>query len=449
MNEMSDLKKHIAETVKLALPISIGQLGHIMMGVADSIMVGKLGSAPLAASSLVNGIFFLIIVLGIGMTMAITPLVAIAAGSGKKNEFGEILNTGLIVNLVFALLLIVITFGVSFMLPMLGQPEDVTLLATSYLRILVISILPFLIFQVARQYLDGLSIVKPAMYVAILANFVNIFFNWVLIYGKLGVPALGLDGAGYATTGSRIFLAGAIFIYLYKINKQKELAPSISIKKYSSVLAKKVVRIGLPSGFQYFIEIAAFTFSAIMIGWFGSQSLAAHQIAINVASLTYMVILGISSAGTIRVGYYYGARDQKNLRIAGFSAIGFAGSIMLLSALILIAANRALPLIYISDPEVVSIASKLLIIAAIFQLADGLQATSVGVLRGLTDVRIPLIITFSSYWIVAVPLGYYLGIVFNMGAVGIWTGLCIGLFLVAISCVARFNIKSREPLHKI
>ncbi len=434
---------HIKETVKLALPISIGQLGHIMMGVVDSLMVGKLGPASLAAASLVNGIFFLIMVLGLGMTMAITPLVAIADGADKPDDVKSIFNNGFIVNLIYAFMLSGITFAVTYLLPFLNQPKDVTYLATSYLRIQVISIAPFMVFQIARQYLDGLSLVKPSMYIAVFVNFIHIFLNWVFIYGKLGVPQLGLDGAGIATTGSRFFMAGAIFVYLYKFNKNKHLAPSISFIKYDVKIIKKIIEIGIPSGFQYFMEVAAFTFSAVMIGWFGSVSLAAHQIALNLASLTYMVILGISSAGTIRVGNCLGAGELKDVRRAGFSAIGLAGSIMLGSSLILISANKILPSFYISDPGVIELASKLIIIAALFQLADGIQATSVGVLRGLTDVKIPLAIIFSSYWLIAIPISFWLGVHLNWGAVGIWTGLSIGLFLVAILCVLRFYIKTR------
>ena len=414
-----------------------------MMGVVDSLMVGKLGPVPLAAAVLVNGLFFMIIVLGFGMTMAITPLVAIASGEGNTSDVKKVFNNGFWINLAFSAILIIITYIILCLLPYLNQPKDVTLLATSYLRIQIVSIAPFILFQVAKQYLDGLSIVKPAMYVAIIANFVNAFGNWVLIYGKFGLPELGLDGAGIATTGGRFFMAGALFIYLYKINKNREFAPYISLKKYDTRIAKKIIRIGIPSGFQYFIEVATFTFSAIMIGWFGSRALASHQIALNLSSLTYMIILGISSAGTIRVGNYYGARDVYNLRIAGFTSIGLAGSIMLLFSSVFIMTNEFLPTLYITDPAVIALAAKLILIAAVFQLADGLQATSVGVLRGLTDVRIPLIITFTAYWIVAIPLGYLLGVHFNMGAVGVWTGLCAGLFIVAISCVIRFVIKSK------
>lgn len=437
------LREHIKETIKLTLPISIGQLGHIMMGVVDSLMVGRLGPAPLAASVLVNGIFFLIIVLGFGMTMAITPLAAIASGENNKEEISKIFNNGFWINLFFSIILVIITYIVSCLLPYLGQPEDVTKLAVSYLRIQIVSIAPFVLFQVVRQYLDGLSIVKPSMYAALAANLVNAGFNWVLIFGKFGFPAMGLDGAGIATTGSRIFMMGALFIYLYNFNKNKEIAPPISIKKYNHQIALKIIRIGIPSGFQYFIEIAAFTFSAVMIGWSGSVSLAAHQIAMNLASLTYMIIMGVSSAGTIRVGNFLGANDRVNLRKAGFVSIGLAGSIMLFFAFIFILTNKVLPTLYMNDSSVVELASKLILIAAFFQLADGLQATSVGVLRGLTDVKIPLLITFSSYWIIAVPLGYFLGVYSKMGAVGVWIGLSVGLFSVAGSCVIRFAVKSR------
>ena len=443
MNKMPPISIDIKETFKLAIPIAIGQLGHIMMGVVDSMMVGRLGSASLAAASLVNGLFFLVIVLGLGMSMAITPLVAMAAGADKKEDVKQILNNGFLVNMVYSVILIILTYLVSCLIPYLNQPKEVVAPAMSYLRILIISIAPFIVFQVFRSYLEGLSDVKPPMVIAILINILHVFFNWILIFGKFGLKPMGLNGAGIATTFSRIIMMGAILVYVYNYNKNKDLTPDISIKKYSRHLAKKIIQIGFPSGIQYFTEVTAFAFSAIMIGWFGSASLAAHQVALNLASVTYMIILGLSSAGTIRVGTYMGARDYLGVRRAGFTAIIIAECIELFFSACLVITHNVIPHLYISDPAVVSIASNLLLVAAVFQLADGIQATTIGVLRGLTDVKMPLIITFASYWIIAIPLGYLIGVYFNLGAVGVWIGLCVGLFLIAFLCVLRFNHRNK------
>lgn len=443
---MVSFKKHIKETVKLAVPVSIGQLGHTMMGFVDSLMVGKLGAAPLAAAALVNGLFFLILVIGIGMTMAITPLVAIAKGSKNNEECGVVLRQGLIVNVITAfLLLLLIYFGSDFII-YLNQPKDVEVLAISYLKILGFSVVPFMLFQIYRQFLEGLSDVKPPMYLAISANAVNAFLNWILIYGNLGFKAYGLDGAGYATTITRSLMAIALMMFVINSAKYKEYDPSLKFKSLNVKMIKKLVGIGLPSGFQYFLEVAAFSFGAIMVGWIGTIQLAAHQIAINLASATYMIILGISAAGTIRVGNAVGEKDIQKTRAAGFSALAIASSVMFVFGILFIIFRNYLPLIYINNSEVVELASSLLIVAALFQIFDGIQATAFGILRGLTDVKMPLIIVFASYWLFAIPVGYLLGFNFELGAVGVWIGYAVGLFSVALLLTIRFNSRSRKSV---
>lgn len=441
-------KEHIKETIKLAVPISLGQLGHIMMGVVDNIMIGKVGYAPLAAASLVNGLFFLIIVFGIGMTFASTPLIAIAKGAAKNKECGTILNHSVIVNFVFSILLIVMTYSLSFIIPHLNQPQEVVDQAIPYLRVLTISIVPFILFQCYRQFLEGLSIPNPPMVISILANILNAFLNWILIFGNLGFEALGLLGAGIATTITRWVMAGTLFFYVINNGKLKMFNPKPNFKVREIPLIKKLIEIGLPSGFQYFLEVAAFAFAAVMIGWLGAKSLAAHQIAINLASATYMIILGISSAGTIRVSNGLGKKNVQQIRNAGFSALGLSAFVMFVFALIFIVFRNTLPYFYNNNLEVVEIASTLLIIAALFQVFDGLQATGIGVLRGLTDVRIPLLLSLFSYWIIAIPLSYFLGFSLQMGVKGIWIGLLFGLLLIAILLFVRFNIKSKTIIEQ-
>lgn len=437
------LNKHIKETIKLALPISVGQLGHVTLGVVDSMMVGKVGSASLAAASLVNGIFFLIIVIGIGLSMAATPLIAMAKGAERFDDCGKILNHSLVVNIVFSVVLMVFTFGFSFFIPYLNQPTEVVKEAIPYLQVLSLSVIPFILFQTYRQFLEGLSIPHPPMYVAIFANILNAFANWVLIYGNLGLPAMGLFGAGVATTITRWTISLTLLYFVLNYKKVQVYKPTIKIKKIDFTLVKKLVNIGLPSGFQYFLEVAAFTFAAIMLGWMGKAQLAAHQIAINLASITYMIILGISSAGTIRVGEAVGQKNITQIRRAGFSAIGIATLLMICFGISFIIFRNFFPTLYIKEKEVITIASQLLIVAALFQIFDGLQATGIGVLRGLTDTKIPMLISFASYWIIGIPISVVLGFYFELGAVGIWIGLLVGLALLGITLLYRFNVKSR------
>ena len=438
------MKKHIAETIKLAIPVSIGQLGHIMMGVIDSLMVGRVGTDQLAASALVNSLFFLVVVLGLGMTMAITPLVAIAKGRKDDDECGIILRQSLVVNLVFSVVLLVLVFLGADMIKYMDQTPRVTEYAESYMKILAFSVIPFLGFQVYRQFLEGISLVKPPMYIAIFSNTFNALFNWVFIYGHFGFDAMGLDGAGVSTLLSRIIMVAIIIVYVIKAKGLQKYDPSLRFRKLDWKLMKKIIHIGLPSGFQYFLEIAAFSFSAVMIGWLGAAALAAHQIAMNLAAVSYMIILGISAAGTIRVGNAVGQKDRGEVRKAGFTALVLADIVMFGFAIIFILFRYQLPQLYVENEAVIKLASSLLIIASLFQLFDGLQATAVGILRGLTDVKLPLIISFCSYWLIGLPVGYYLGFVHNLGTLGVWVGFLVGLICVGISLTFRFNYLTKR-----
>ena len=439
-----NFRTHIRETIKLAVPISLGQLGHVMMGVVDSLMVGKVSYTSLAAASLVNGLFFLVIVVGIGMTYASTPLIAITKGSNNRSECGKILNHSLLVNIPFSIILMLGTFSLSFLIPHLNQPKEVVREAIPYLQILSISVIPFMVFQCYRQFLEGLSIPNPPMIIAIAANLLNAFLNWIFIYGNFGFPAMGLSGAGIATTTTRYVMAAVLMIFTLKYVRVKIYEPKFKIKPVDNHLIKKLINIGLPSGLQYLLEVGAFSFGAIMIGWIGAKPLAAHQIAISLASATYMVILGIASAGTIRVGDAVGKKSIEQIRSAGFSAIGLASAVMLTFAVIFFLFRKILPTFYNTNPEVIEIASVLLIIAGLFQLFDGLQAIGIGILRGMTDVKIPLLISILSYWVIAIPISYLLGFVFNFGAAGIWVGLLLGLASLGITLLFRFNIKSKN-----
>jgi MATE family multidrug resistance protein len=443
---MRTIKTHIKQTFILALPISIGQLGHIMMSFVDSIMVGRLGAAPLAAAALINSLFFLIMVLGIGMTTAITPLVAIAKGAKKQGDCGKVLDNGFMINIVFSIIIILLMVLLSYLLKYFNQPPEVVKLGKSYLNILTISVLPFIIFQIYRQFLEGLSYVRPPMFVAIAANIFNALFNWLLIYGNLGFPAMGLDGAGWATTFTRVLMALALMIFTIKSPSMKAYNPGIKFSDWDKTIIKKLINIGLPSGVQYFLEIGAFSFAAIMMGWLGSIPLAAHQIAINLSAITYMIILGISTAGTIRVGNALGEKNIPEIRRAGFSAALVSTSIMLTFGIIFIIFRNFLPHIYIDENDVIELASKLIVVVAFYQIFDGIQATGIGILRGLTDVKIPMFIVFASYWIIAIPFSYVTGFVLDYGAIGIWIGLLIGLAVVAITLSIRFNILSKNPV---
>ena len=325
----------------------------------------------------------------------------------------------------------------------LDQPKQVSILAISYLKILSLSVIPFLLFQIFRQFIEGLSYVRPPMIIAIAANIFNAFFNWVLIFGNLGFQPMGLDGAGVATTTTRSLMAIGLIIYVMKAEHLKSYTTIKNFFSYDKKLVTKLLKIGLPSGFQYFLEVAAFSFAAIMIGWMGATQLAAHQIGINLASATYMIILGISSAGMIRVAQAAGKKDIEETRAAGFTALIVAIAIMIFFGVMFILLKNILPHFYIEDKEVIELASSLLMIAAIFQIFDGMQATAIGILRGLKDVNIPMILSFLGYWILGIGSGFVFGFVLDLKAFGIWIGLALALMGVGITLTLRFNFKSK------
>lgn len=438
------IKEHIKETIKLAIPISFGQLGHVMMGVVDSMMVGRIGTVPLAAAALVNGLFFLVLVLGMGVSMAATPLISMAKGAKKFDDCGKTLNHSLVVNFSFSIILAVLTFGMSYVIPLLNQPKEVVAEAIPYMRVLSFSTIAFMLFQTYRQFLEGLSIPNPPMVIALLANLLNAFLNWIFIYGKFGSPALGLFGAGIATTTTRWVMAFALILFVTNYKKVKLYNPRLNFSTLDKSMLRKLISIGLPSGFQYFLEVGAFAFAAIMIGWIGSRQLAAHQIAMNLASITYMIILGISAAGTIRVGGFLGENNWKKVRHAGFTSLGISVAIMFCFGVTFVFFKTTLANFYVNDIVVIGIASQLLIVAALFQIFDGMQATGVAILRGLSDVKIPLITSLLAYWIIGIPVGALLGFYFQLGAVGVWIGLLIGLALLGLTMLSRFNYKTKH-----
>jgi len=443
---MQEIKKHIKNTLTLAYPVVIGQLGFIMMGVVDSLMVGELGATPLAAASLANGIFILIFIVGIGISFAVIPLVSIAVGANKYTECGIIFRQSLIVNMILALVLMLMTFICADLLKYFNQPKAVVEQAESYSRILGFSILPAMLFQTFRQFIEGLSVMRPTMVISIAANLINIFGNWIFIFGNLGFPALGLDGAGWATFFSRLFMALVISYYVMKSNRFKQYDVTLKFKGFNIPIIKKILRLGFPSAFQYLFEVGAFSFAVIMVGWLGTKQLAAHQIAINLASISFMAALGVSIAGNIRVGNAVGKQDTKEIRRAGFSAIFLGASIMAFAGIIFVLFRELLPRLYVDDVKVISFASSLLVIAALFQISDGIQAVGIGILRGLTDVKGPTLITFIAYWILGLPIAYLLGFIFDLGVEGVWIGLLIGLTASAVMLTVRFNRKSK---HKI
>ena len=424
----------------------LSQLGHVMMGVADNVMVGHLGAKELAAAGLANVAFNVLLLFGIGVSYAITPLVATADGEKNIAGINDTLKHGLVINVVNSLVLVTVVYFCKNLLYHIDQPSEVVTLSIPYLEIITFSIIPVLVFQTFRQFSEGLSNTWIPMVIVLACNVLNIGLNYVLIYGYAGFPQLGLNGAGWATLISRIVMGAALAGFIYYAPRFRDYRPGFSIGKYSEALFKKMLHIGIPAGIQFIFEVAAFDFSLVMMGWLGTKALAAHQIAINLATISYMTTSGLAAAATIRVSNELGKRDIKALRKVAFVMIGMALSFMTAWGIIFILGKNFLPQLYVDDIEVITLAGPLIIIAGLFQLSDGLQVVCIGALRGLQDVKVPSVFIFIAYWIIGLPLGYYLGFHTSLGPVGIWTGLLIGLTLTATAMVWRFNYLSKKLL---
>jgi multidrug resistance protein, MATE family len=437
-------RNEIKKTLLLSIPIVVGQLGQLLMSVVDNIMVGKIGVEALAAASVANAIFNVIMVIGFGLTMAVTPLTAIAYGAGKHRECGVVLRQGILINLFSGVLLCAITFIFSEYIYLLNQPDEIVGAASLYMKVLGFSMLPLMLFQSYRQFAEGVSFLRPAMIIMIFANVINIFANWIFIYGNLGMAPLGLTGAGIATISSRTFMAIALMIVIKKSSKMKRFDPTLNYRKIDFSMMRRLLAIGIPTSFQYFFEVSAFAASSIMVGWMGTIELAAHQIALNLASISFMVAMGISSAATIRVSTAVGKNDIQETRIAGFSATFLCAGFMATAGLIFILFRFFLPTLYISEKEVIEISATLLVIVAFFQISDGTQAVGLGILRGITDMKIPTVITLGAYWIIGLPSGYLLAFKLNMGIYGVWYGLLVSLTASAIFMMLRFNSKTKK-----
>ncbi|HEX7366074.1 MAG TPA: MATE family efflux transporter [Pelobium sp.] len=428
----------------LAYPVVISQLGHMFTMVADSVMVGQLGTIPLAACALGNSVLSIFLVTGIGISQGLTPLVAQEDGKNNKKVCGEYLEQGVIISVLTGIILFGIVTLIAQKLSWLGQSEEVAVAAKDYLLIIGASVVPLMVFQSFRQFAEGLGYTKQAMFVSVVGNLLNILFNFLLIYGWWGFPAMGLYGAGLGTFISRVFMAVGMGFFVIKSSLFTPYLAQFKLHQPDRQKLKNIIKLGLPISLQYFFEVGAFSGAAIMVGWIGAQELAAHQIAINLAAFTYMGASGIGVAATIRAANAYGKKDFTEIKLSAISSYHLVIFYMCVTALIFLTFSRLLPWIYIKNEEVIDIASQLLIIAAFFQISDGIQVVGAGILRGLSDVKIPTLITLIAYWVIGLPVGYVLGFTFNMGALGIWISLSFALTLAAVLLYRRFQKMVRK-----
>jgi MATE family multidrug resistance protein len=446
----SRYKPFYKDNLLLAIPIVVSQLGHTLVNMADSVIVGHFaGTVQLAAVSLVNSIFMLILVLGLGISYGLTPLIAKENGASNYEECGKLLSNSLIINTITGILLyLFIHFGTLSIIDNVGQSPDVVAYAKPYLAFLGLSIIPLMIFQTFKQFAEGLGFTKQAMYISIWGNVLNIILGIIFVKGLFGVSPMGVKGVGLSTLIDRTIMAIVMSYYVMTSNHFSKYLVKFKLFFIDLGRFKQIFKIGAPIALQYSFEISAFSGAAILIGTIGSVPQAAHQVAINLAAVTYMLASGVASAATIKTGNNLGKNEFSDLRKSAIASYHVIIAFMSMTAILFVLANHLLPYIYTADTAVIEIAAQLLIIAGFFQLFDGTQVVGLGVLRGIGDVNIPTIITFVAYWVIGIPLGYLLGIKMGMGVSGIWYGLTFGLLTASVLLFLRFQNKTRALIIK-
>lgn len=428
--------------VVLAVPVVLSELGWVAMSIVDTIMVGTLGPVAIGAVALSSAVSYVPSLFGMGLLLGLDTLVAQAYGRHDQDECHRWLVQGVYLACILALPLMLLIFLASFGFAAFGINAQVAAPAAVYLRILNWGTLPLLLYGGARRYLQGVNDVRVITLTAIGANLFNWFGNWALIYGKLGLPALGVNGSAASTVIARLFMATALLGFVWRHERQRGHSPSRRWSGPQLARLRELVRLGAPAAGQVLLEVGAWNLATFSAGWLTPVALATHQIALNYASLTYMVPLGISAAAAVSVGHAVGAGDGARARRAGWLALGLGTSFMLLAAVVFLTAPVPLIALYTRDPAVMAVGPGLLALAAAFQIFDGIQTVSTGALRGLGETRIPMLANLIGYWALGLPLGLTLCFALRWGIYGLWIGLLAALIVIASSLLARWRYAS-------
>ena len=439
-NFITKYKKDFRLNLKLALPLMASQLGQVVVNFVDNIMVAKLGPAALAGVSFANALYAICLVFGMGISFALPPLISEAQGAVDDRRISSYFKHSLIVNLAFGVFSMILLIAFIPFMKYLGQDPEIIPHAADYMYYSALGMIPFMIFQTLRCYSDGLSETLPSMIIIILGNLLNVILNYLLIFGHWGLPEMGAAGAALSSLISRVFMVFGILIIFRHWKNLWIYLSEVRFNMYKSSYFKKILSLGIPSSFQMTFELTAFSAAAIIMGFIGKIEQASHQIAINLASITFMIATGLAMASTIRVGNQLGKGNISKVKDAGYSAMIQITIFMIVAAIGFVLARHLLPTIYMDNAEVISIAAYLLLAAAIFQIPDGIQVITLSALRGLQDVKVPTFITFLSYWLLGIPCSYILAITLEWGPIGVWIGLILGLTISAIFLSYRFKM---------
>ncbi|MGZ2368909.1 MATE family efflux transporter [Ancylomarina sp. YFZ004] len=433
------------KTLSLSIPVIIAQVGQITVGLIDNVMIGQLGTTSFAAASFTNTLFSLVLIFGMGYSFALTPLIGKSWGEKDHDSIGAWIKNGLLANAFMGIALALLLLILYVLIPYMGQPESILESSQDYLAILITSVIPMMVFYGYKQFAEGIGDTKTAMKIMLWANVINTLGNYVFMYGKFGAPEMGLTGAGIGTLLARIFMAFAFIILFYKNQKYKLFVKLYKQSVFCWDRCMQIIKLGIPLGGQIVMEACAFGLCAIMMGWLTEVDLAAHQIAITLSTLGFMIYQGLGAGTSIRVSHYRGKNNKYGIVRATKTAMNLMYVYTAFIVIVFIGGRHLLPLLFTTDIKVINLAAQMLIVCSIFQLIDGVQIILAGTLRGFADAKIPAIITFISYFILSIPFSYMSAFEWGFGAVGIWFGFPVGLLV----CSALFQIRYKHILKKI
>jgi MATE family multidrug resistance protein len=432
-------KPELVAMVRLAVPVVLSELGWMVQGIVDTIMVGKLGPAAIGAVALGNAVYYTPSLFGFGLLLGLDTLVSQAYGRSDHDGCHRWLAQGVYLALIVTPPVMLLIWLASFGFAPFGIAAQVALPAAGYLRVLNWGTLPLLLYGASKRYLQAVGEVRVITVTFIAANLLNWFGNWVLIYGKLGFPAMGVEGSALSTVFTRILMAAALIGFAWRYERKRGHSLFRHWAGPSLERIKELVHFGLPAAGQILLEVGAWNLATLSAGWLTPVALATHQIVLNYASLTYMVPLGISAAAAVSVGHAVGAGDPERARRAGWLALGLGTSFMLLAALVFLLFPMPLIRLYTNDPAVMVVGPSLLLLAAAFQIFDGIQTVATGALRGLGETRTPMLANLMGYWVMGLPLGLTLCFALHWGIYGLWIGLTAALVLIASTLLRRWH----------
>ncbi|MCD8172935.1 MAG: MATE family efflux transporter [Alistipes sp.] len=436
--------EHYLLNLRLAGPVVLSQVGQVTVQIFDNAMVGRLGALPLAAVSFGGTIFFMIFVLVNGLSMGLTPLVGEQYSRGRFRRAAAYFQNSLVLYTLLGVAAFALSQAIVPLMFRMNQPAEVVAGSIPYYRYATLSIIPFMLFASFKQFLEGVGNTTANMVIIITANCINVALNWVFIYGNLGAPEMGAAGAGLATLISRICMPLFAVIFFFCKDRFRRYFRYFRRELFAPRWNGDLLRIGLPIAVQMFLEGSAFALTSIMMGWIGTVEIAANQITLIVSNFAFMVVLGIGAATTIRVSHEFGAGNLKRMRLAAGASYRITLAWNMFTALLFVLLRNRIPALFTTDPEVLRVASKLMWFAAAFQFSDGLQCISVGILRGMQDVRQVMYIAFFSYIVINLPVGYLCAFVLGWGPGGLWIGYIFGLSVAAALLMYRFSRRYRE-----